>query len=367
MRTPTDSHPILLIPGPTEVHPDVAAAATTPMVGHRGEHARDLLRDVVTRVQRMIGTRHPVLPLGCSATGAMEASMRNLGGGRVLHLVNGAFAARWSKVRESCGVDGDVLEVGWGEPVRGEQVAEALARTHYDAVTVVHSETSTGVLNPLAEIAEAVRPHADTLFFVDAVTSMAAVPLDLDRNGVDVCFAGSQKALALPPGLTLCSVSERALERARNARGRGFYFDFVRHVEALQAWETPTTPALSLLYQLRAQLDRIDAEGIDARYARHRALQRTVEEWAADRFALVPREGYRSPIVSVLDAAGLDVGATLAAVRRRGWWIGSGYGETKERCIRVGHLGDIDEATLRRALADLGESLISQRDPSSSP
>jgi aspartate aminotransferase-like enzyme len=353
VRAPTPSHPILLIPGPTEVHPEVAAAAATPMIGHRGAPSRALIREVVDRVGTLIGTKAPVLPLGCSATGAMEATVRNLGAGPVLHCVNGAFSARWSAVREACGIDGDRLEVEWGEPITAAALDDALRRRRYSAVTVVHSETSTGVLNPLPELAEVVRAHDDVLLFVDAVTSMAAVELRLDEWGVDVCFAGSQKALALPPGLTLCSVSERAVERARHAPGRGFYFDFVRHVEALGRDETPTTPPLSLLYQLRAELDRIDAETPATRYERHRRLQRRVEEWAAGRFGFLPREGFRSPIVSVVRFDGFDVTATLAAVRERGWWVGAGYGPTRDRYLRIGHLGEIDEATLERALHDL--------------
>jgi len=353
VRPPTPSHPVLLIPGPTEVHADVAAAATSPMIGHRGAASRALIRDVSTRVGRMIGTRAAVLPLGCSATGAMEATMRNLGTGPVLHCVNGAFSARWSAVREACGLEGDHLEVEWGEPITPAALDGALNRRRYTAVTVVHSETSTGVLNPLPTLAEVVRRHDDTLFLVDAVTSMAAVELCLDAWGVDVCFAGSQKALALPPGLTLCSVSERAVERARTAAGRGFYFDFVRHTEALGRDETPATPPLSLLYQLRAELDRIDTETPDARYERHQRLQARVEEWAAGRFDFLPRAGFRSPIVSVVRYDGFDVAATLAAMRERGWWIGAGYGQTRDRYLRIGHLGEIDEATLEDALHDL--------------
>lgn len=360
MRAPTPDHPILLIPGPTEVHPDVAAAAATPMIGHRGEPSRALVRAVVTRVQRWIGTAHPVLPLGGSATGAMEASIRNLPPGRVLHLVNGAFSARWSTVRENCGREGDVVEVPWGAPILPEQVRAALNAGDYVAVTVVHSETSTGVLNPLPEIAAVVREHPDLLFLVDAVTSMTAVPLQLDAWGVDVCFAGSQKALALPPGLTLCAVSPRFVERAREVEGRGFVFDLPRHVDALERDETPTTPPLSLLFQARAALERMDAEGPDARYARHRALQATVEEWAGDRFGFFAQEGFRSPIVSVLRADAYDVAATLAAARAKGWWIGSGYGPTKADVLRIGHLGEIDVETLRGGLEALDASLVAR-------
>lgn len=358
MRDATVDHPVLLIPGPTEVHPDVAAAATTPMIGHRGQPSRELIRDVVERVRPWIGTTSPVLPLGCSATGAMEASIRNLPTGRVLHLVNGAFSERWSKIRATCGREGDDLVVDWGAPVLAGQVSEALDGGDYVAVTMAHSETSTGVLNPLADIAATVKQRSDVLLMVDAVTSMTAVPMELDRWGVDLCFTGSQKALALPPGLTLCTVSSRYVERAREVAGRGFYFDLPRHVDALAKWETPTTPPLSLIFQLQAALHRMESEGPAARFARHRALQATVENWVGDRFGFYARDGFRSPVLSVLRADAYDVAATLDAARARGWWIGSGYGPTKADVIRVGHLGEIDVPTLERGLDVLDSCLV---------
>lgn len=358
MRMPTEDRPILLIPGPTEVHPDVAAAGATPMIGHRGAPSRALIQDVVESLQPWLGTSNPVLPLGCSATGAMEASIRNLPAGRVLHLVNGAFAERWSTVRAACGREGDTVEASWGAPILPGQVSEALDRGEYVAVTMAHSETSTGVLNPLAEIASVVKQRPGVLLMVDAVTSMTAVPMQLDRWGVDLCFTGSQKALALPPGLTLCTVSPRFVERARDVDGRGFYFDLPRHVDALAKWETPTTPPISLLYQLQAALRRMEEEGRAQRFARHVALRETVEAWAKDRFGFFAREGFRSPILSVLRADAYDVAASLDAARARGWWIGSGYGPTKADVIRIGHLGEIDVETLEKGLQTLDACLV---------
>lgn len=358
MREPSIDAPFLLIPGPVEVHPEVAAAALQPMIGHRGPVMRTLFADVTSRVQSLLRTRQVVLPLACSATGAMEAAVRNAGAGTFLHVVNGAFGERWSQVRAACGFAGDEVRAGWGEPMRGEDLARALAARPYDAVTIVHSETSTGVLNPLADLAavvRAIRPEA--LLLVDAVTSMAAVALDLDAWDVDVCFAGSQKAWGLPPGLTLCTVSERALARSRAVHGKGSYFDFVEHAEFALGEQTPSTPAVGLLQQLQRVLDRIDREGVEKRYARHRALQERVERWAEGRCTIFPRAGFRSPTLSVLEVGEDRPAALCADMRRRGWWIGGGYGATASHCVRIGHMGELDLGTLDRALADLAEVL----------
>lgn len=354
MREPSIDQPFLLIPGPVEVHPEVAAAALRPMIGHRGPAIRVLLGDVIERVQALLHTEHPVLPFASSATGAMEASIRNAGPGRFLHLVNGAFGERWSQVRAACGREGDEVRAEWGEPVLPEALAAALDQAEYAAVTIVHSETSTGVLNPLRALAATVRRiQPKALVLVDTVTSMAAVELELDAWGIDVCFAGSQKAWGLPPGLTLCTVSDRALRRSHAAQDKGLYFDFVEHVAYAARHETPSTPPVGLLLQLQAALDRIDREGSAARYARHRALAARVEEWAHGRFGFLPRAGYRSPALSVLVLAHHAPAPVLEGMLREGWWLGAGYGRTKSDCLRIGHMGELAPETLERALVAL--------------
>ena len=211
------------------------------------------------------------------------------------------------------------------------------------------------------EIAEVVRRFADVLFLVDTVSSMAAVQLDLDRWGVDVCFAGTQKAWGLPPGLSLCAVSERALHRSGQASGRGYYFDWRRHAHALERWQTPATPAISLLFQLESALDRIEREGPQVRYRRHRELQEEVLGWAARRgLRVLAREGYRSPTLTALFLSPGEALPVIAGMRRRGWALASGYGRFREDMIRIGHMGELGRGRLREALADL-ESALDQR------
>lgn len=354
--------PLLLIPGPTNVDPEVAAAAAVPMIGHRGPEIRELVGDVLPRLQALLGTASPVFPLPGSATSTMEAAVRNAAPGPFLHLVNGAFSGRWSKAREACGLAGDEYVVDWGRAHDPDELRRRLEGQRYAAVTLVHSETSTGVLNPLPELARVVREHSDALLLVDTVSSMTAVELRLDEWGVDVCFAGSQKAWALPPGLVVCAVSPRAIERAGDAPGRGWALDWVENAQRLEDLMTPTTPPISLMQQLQLQLRRIEAEGPAARYARHAALQAQVLEWAAGRFAPFAAEGHRSPTVTTLQAEGFVPADLVAALRPRGIVLGAGYGKTRAELFRVGHMGELTPERLAWALGQLDECIADARE-----
>jgi aspartate aminotransferase-like enzyme len=205
------------------------------------------------------------------------------------------------------------------------------------------------------------REQPDALVMVDAVSSMAAVELQLDAWGVDVCFAGTQKAWAMAPGLTLCAVSERALQISAAAPAKGTYFDWVEHRKYMDKWQTPATPPISLLFQLEAALDRIEAEGLPTRYARHRAMRDRTLQWADGRFTPFAQEGHRSVTLTALRGDGIDLGAVLGAVRRQGYVVGSGYGKTRGEAFRVGHMGEIDLPLLNGMLAAFDDELASWR------
>lgn len=356
------NEPLLLIPGPTNVAPEIAAAATAPMIGHRGPEIRELVGDILPRLQSLLGTESPVFPLPGSATSTMEAAVRNAAPGPFLHLVNGAFSGRWSKAREACGLPGDEYAVDWGQAHDPDELRRRLGERRYAAVTLVHSETSTGVLNPLPALARVVREHSDALLLVDTVSSMTAVELSLDEWGVDVCFAGSQKAWALPPGLVVCVVSTRAIGRAADAPGRGWALDWVENASRLEDHMTPTTPPISLMQQLQEQLRRIEREGATARYARHTALQAQVLEWAGERFAPFAAAGHRSPTVTPLRAEGFVPTELVAALRPRGIVLGTGYGKTKAELFRIGHMGELDSSRLAWALGQLDECIAEARE-----
>lgn len=356
------------LPGPTEVLPEILAAQVRPMIGHRGAETEALLAGLEAPLKAAFRTAQPVVIATASATGLMEAAVRNGVRRRVLCLVNGAFGQRFADIAQACGKEVVAAEVPLGETFEADRVRALLAESQADAVTVVHSESSSGALHPLGEIAAAVREADDVMLLVDAVTSLAACPVETDAWGLDFVLTGSQKALALPPGLSFGALSPRLLERAKTVSGRGIYFDLVTYDAQIRKRQTPFTPGVSLLYALQAQLTRIEAAGgIEARWARHRDMRERVEAWVAECGAaagvsFLPRQERRSWTVSCLKLNGSGQsggggGAVSRAMKARGWVIASGYGKLKDATIRIGHMGDHTVPELDLLLAALEEVL----------
>lgn len=359
------------LPGPTEVRPEVLAAMTRPVIGHRGAAMRQLLGEMAEGLSGLFRTVRPVFLSTSSASGLMEAAITNLTRRRVLCLTCGAFGERFGQIAEACGRPADLLEAEWGSPSLPERLAGTLARRpgRYDLVTVVHSETSTGVLSPVAEIARVVREQEDVLLAVDAVSSVAGAPLEFDAWGLDLALAGSQKALALPPGIALGVASERALRRAAEVPARGYYFDLLDLERRARERQTTNTPAVSLLFALAFQLERIAREGLETRWERHARMAERTAGWTqalAERtgrpYGVLGPTGYRSPTVTAIRLPEeVRASEVVGALSGRGWTIGAGYGKLKEATIRIGHMGDHTEAELERLLAELGAVLQGHR------
>ncbi|HYK83219.1 MAG TPA: aminotransferase class V-fold PLP-dependent enzyme [Gemmatimonadales bacterium] len=342
------------LPGPTDVHPAVLAAMQRPMIGHRSSAMERLLAGIQPPLARLFRTARTVLVGTASATGFMELAVRNGVRRRALSLVNGAFSERFAHLVRACGKDCVRLDVPLGCAVEPDMLRDALRRTPVDAVTVVHSETSTGVLQDLAGLAAVVREFDDVLLLVDAVTSLAGSPVETDGWQLDFVLTGSQKALALPPGLALGVASARMLERARTLPDRGLYFDLVSFTEAMAKQQPTNTPALSLFFALEAQLARIEHDGgVEARWRRHDAMRRRVEAWAEQHgVAYLPREGRRSWTVSCLKVPdGRTAQQIVGGLAEAGWTIGAGYGALKNATIRIGHMGDHTVGALEELLA----------------
>lgn len=350
----------LFIPGPTDVAPEILQAQVQPMIGHRSPAFAELFDRIQGKLRQVLKTDHRVYVTASSGSGLQEAAVRNGVRQRLLMCICGAFGERWYQVAESNGVPVDRLEAEWGRPNTPEQVEAALRAGRYDAVAVVHNETSTGVENPVAEIAEAVRAvDPDILIFVDAVSSAGGVDIRTDEWGLDVLLTSSQKCFALPPGMAFAAVSDRVLERAKTIAHRGWYFDFLLLEKYLvERRSTPATPAISLLYALDAQLDRMLAEGLENRFARHERMAERVRAWAAERFELFAAEGYRSKTVTTItNTRGLKVSDLNAHLARYGMTIASGYGRIKDTTFRIGHMGEITPADVEELLARIDEFL----------
>jgi len=352
------------LPGPTEVTDDVLAAQTRPMIGHRGKGMEELLARIQPSLQRVFRTTRPVYISSSSATGLMEGALRNGARHRVLSLVNGAFSDRFHKIALACGLEADVLEAEWGGIHEPARLADALKSGRYDAVTVAHSETSTGALNPIAELAKVTHAAGDVVLLVDSVTGVAGNPVESDAWALDFVLTGSQKALALPPGLAFGAAQPNLLERARTQKSRGIYFDFLEFEKFTLQNQTPNTPAISLLFALARQLDHIDAETLPVRWARHEAMARRTWEWAEQMtghgvpVAVLAPEGHRSWTVSCLTMPPGKKGSDVnAAMKARGITISAGYGKLKDSTIRIGHMGEHTVAELDRVLAALEEVL----------
>jgi len=353
------------LPGPTEVRPDVLEAQVRAMIGHRGPRIQELMEELQQGLRPVFSTERPVFVSASSATGLMEGAIRNGGGPRVLSLVNGAFSGRFAEIARACGCEVDEILVPLGGHHDAHELHEHLRMRHYDAVTVVHSETSTGALNPLEELAPVVAEHAETLLLVDAVTSAGGTAVRADAWGLDFVLTGSQKALALPPGLAFGVASEAMMRRSASLSGKGVYFDLEAFASKMEKMQTPTTPALSLMYALRYQLERIREETIEGRWRRHVTMAERTWSWVETMreengvaLRVLADEGYRSPTVTCIELPENTKGpAVVKALAERGWVIGSGYGSLKATTIRIGHMGDHTPAELESLLQEMEDVL----------
>lgn len=349
----------LYIPGPVEVSADVLEAMATPMIGHRMKEYAVLHKEVVDGLKQLLNAPAQVFLSTSSAFGVMEGAVRNLVQKRCACFANGAFSKKWHDVTLRCGLEADLFSADWGQPVTAEMVDAALATGKYDAMTVVHNETSTGVMSPLDEIAAVMKKYPDVSFIVDTVSSMSAVPIDVTALGIDVCLAGVQKAFALPPGLAVFTVTPKALDKARTTPNRGYYFDFEEFEKNDAKNNTPSTPCISQIYALRHQLKKMFAEGLDNRYARHAQMADATRAWALKQgFGLYAAEGARSQTLTAVRNDGrTDVARLKELTGERGYAMDGGYGKIKNDTFRIPHMGDLTMADMEEYFALLEELL----------
>jgi len=344
----------MFVPGPVDVAPEVLAAQTRPMLPHRSKEFEELFRKNEERVKQVFYTQYRVFQGACSGSGMQEAGIRNFVQESVLSCVNGAFAQRWNDVAVSNGKQADKLEVEFGEAITPEMLRDALKKKHYEAVTIVHNETSTGVQNPVQELCKVVHEVSpDTLILVDAVSSLAGVKIEMDAWGIDFMLTSSQKCFALPPGLALAAASDRAMKKAESVSNRGWYFDLLLMEKHRLKDSTPMTPAMSLIFALDKQLDRILEEGLENRFARHAAMSKKVQDFCiANGMEPLAKEPYRSrTVVTVKNELKWDISALNKFLQTRGMRIANGYGKIKDLTYRVATMGettmeDIDKLLL---------------------
>ncbi|MFH1642518.1 MAG: alanine--glyoxylate aminotransferase family protein [Nanoarchaeota archaeon] len=341
----------LFIPGPTEVRKEVLDELSHPQIGHRTDEFRELFSSLKPGLKKLFSTENDVLISTSSGSGFWEASIRSCVDKKVLHATNGAFSRKWANLSERCGKSVGKMDFDWGKPIDPLEVDKALSEEDYEAFCMVHCETSTGVVSDLSKMSEVMKKHPDVLWFIDAVSSLAGMEVDVDKNGIDICLASSQKALALPAGIAVASISKRAYEKAETVSGRGYYFDILELKKMYDKDMTPYTPSIPHLYALRKQLERIEAEGLANRYERCRKMAQYVRDWAKKNgFPMFSSVGSQSDTIScMVNNKDVDFAEIKKDMATKGYSIDSGYGKLnkelqekgKNPTFRIAHMGDL--------------------------
>ncbi|MFQ6036927.1 MAG: pyridoxal-phosphate-dependent aminotransferase family protein [Sedimentisphaerales bacterium] len=354
--------PRLFIPGPVKVNEEVLQQLARWPIGHRSKEFSQLHAETTDMLKKILFTEQNVFLFTTSGSGGWEASIRNCVDfdEAVLCTCCGAFSDKWADVAKDCGRNVEVLKVDWGKPILPEMLDEKLASGKFSAITLIHNETSTGLTNPVSQISQMMKEkYPDVLVFVDSVSGMVGLPLKFDELGWDVAFASVQKAFAIPPGLTVVAVSNRALEKSKNVPGRGYYLDFQQFAKRAEMNQTPTTPAIPHIMALNYQCKKLLAEGMENVWQRHKQMGEFVRSWAKEKFDLFCEEKYASnTLTTVKNTRGINVAETIKAIQQKHNTIfGNGYGKLKEQTFRIAHMGDITLDELKELLAWIDEEI----------
>jgi aspartate aminotransferase-like enzyme len=350
----------LFIPGPIAVSDKTLRAMTQGMIGHRSTDFVALYNAIQPDLQALFFTKDPVYIATSSAWGVMEGALRNVCQKKVLNCMNGAFSDKWNDVALRCGKAATALKFDWGQPIDPEAVRRELATGAYDCITLIHNETSCGCMSDLPALMAVIREFPEVISIIDTVSSFTVVPIKKDDLGIDIIITGSQKALAMPPGLALITVSKRALDRAATAKDRGYYFDLIEFQKNHENGMTPSTPCISLIFALKSKLEDIKAEGIDNRYARHARLNKTVRDFIFSKgFKLFPKEGFGSVSLNCFaNTLNIDLAALNKTLKsKHKLVIDGGYGKLKGKTFRISNMGDETDETIAALIVSLDAAL----------
>ncbi len=353
-------HKKLFIPGPIETRKEVLEKMATPMIGHRTKEASALQRGISDKLRKLFYPQSEILLSPSSGSGLMEGAVRCGTKKRAAVFSVGSFGKRWYEMAVANNVPADIYEVADGFHTDPKVVDEALKTGKYDCVTVTHNETSSGLTNPCGEIGEVIKKYPDVLYCVDAVSSAGGMKIEVDKWGIDVCVTSTQKCLGLPPGLSVCTFSQKAVERAKQVEHRGFYLDLLKLYNVIQKkdYQYPSTPSLSHMFALDYQLDCIMEEGLDNRFARHKEMADYVRAWAKEHFALFPEEAYASDTLTcVKNTREIDVAALRKELNARGLEISNGYGDLKGLTFRIAHMADLQMSDIKDLIEQIDDIL----------
>lgn len=350
----------LFIPGPIDVNEDVLAQMANQVISHRGSEASALQEAITQNLQDLFYTKNNILLSTSSGSGLMEGSIRSCTLKRAAVLSCGSFGDRWYKMGVLNGVPVDLFKVELGKAIEPEMVDKVLSTNKYDTVMVTHNETSSGITNPIKEIGEVVKKYDDIVYCVDAVSSAGGMKIEVDKSNIDICLTSVQKALGLPPGMSLCTFSEKAKKRAEKVPNRGYYFDLLAIYEYIQNknYQYPSTPSLSHMFALNFQLKKILNEGLDNRFKRHEDMANLVRDWAQEHFQIFTDVNYLSNTLTVIkNTQGISVSNLNKKLQERGFLIANGYGDLKEKTFRISHMGDYTVKDVNELLTNINEIL----------
>jgi predicted phosphoserine aminotransferase len=354
------NHKRLYIPGPTEVRKEVIEAMDEWIFGHRSETMTDLYTTIVEDTKKFLGTDNHVIVLSGSGTAFMESSLMDCVNENVLCATCGSFSERQANIGDRLGKNVDRLEYEWGHGVKPEDVREALEKKKYDAFTCVMNETSTGVRNPIEEIGAVMKDFPDTLFLVDAISCLGGDYIDIEKSNIDVIFSSVQKAFAMPPGLSIAVVNDKAYKRSSEAKSGAWYAGLKRNIDYYKKkGQTHQTPAISLMLAYRKQMKYMLEEGHKARSDRHKQMAEYTQKWAKKHFDMFPEKGYWSQTVSTIkNTQGIDIADLLEKINKKYDMVfANGYGsKLKEKTFRIGHMGDHTVETVKELTDAIDET-----------
>ena len=351
----------LLTPGPTPLSEPVKKALSLDMIHHRKQAFQEIFRQVQKDLQYLFGTQQPVLILTCSGTGAMEASVLNLfnPGEKVVVINGGKFGQRWKEIAQSRELDVVEVKLEWGKTVQLEQLSSILDQNQVQGVLVQASETSTGVLHPIEEIA-ALCKQKNVLCVVDGISAVGISPCPMDKWGIDCLLTGSQKGLGLPPGLGFVALSQKAWDKVAQVKARGFYFDLLREKQKQAQAQTAYTPAINLIVGLAESLKYFREKGLAKIYQKQRALTELVRTGLTQiGLELLAKTHYTWGLTSVILPVGIDGNKLLAILAEKyGYLIAGGQDHLKGKIVRIGHMGYVDYVDLSGCLFGLRQALL---------
>ena len=344
--------PKLFIPGPTHVSDEILEAFSTPQIGHRTPEISELISQLILDIQKVLYTKNHIYLVSHPATGLWEMAIRNSVKKRVLHCVNGAFSKKWAQVSKEVGVEYDILEYEWGKAIDASDIKQKLESGRYDAVALVHNETSTGAMSNISDIGNIIGDFPDVCLLVDAVSSMAGIKIPVDDCNIDFILASTQKAWGLPAGFSMAAVSDKFINKSSTMSNRGYILNIDIYEKYYAKNQTPYTPSIPHLFGLKKALELIFKEGLENRWNRHKEMSNIARAWALDMgqslYADSNAQSYT--VTSIRNDMNWDINNINEKLLSKGFRMDRGYGNLKGQVFRISHMGNIFKEDLNEYL-----------------